>query len=79
MPFRAVLQFLLRKSVKSLQLVLNELEEVTNHGVTASAVSQARHKFRHTAFVELLEKAIVEVMYADGDYEKFRGRRVLGS
>ena len=77
MPFRAVLQFLLRKSVKSLQLVLNELEEVTNHGVTASAVSQARHKFRHTAFVELLEKAIVEVMYADGDYEKFRGRRVL--
>lgn len=34
-------------------------------------------KFRHTAFIELLERAVVEVMYGDGDYEKFKGHRLL--
>lgn len=77
LPFKSVLQILLRKSIKSVQLVLNEWEDSLERKVSGSAFSQARSKFRHTAFIELLEKCVVEVMYDDGDYEKFKGRRLL--
>lgn len=77
LPFNTVLQLLLRKGVKSAQLALNEWCEDLDEQITASALSQARQKFRHTAFIELLEKAVVEVMYGDDDYKKFRGRRLL--
>ncbi|OYV22715.1 MAG: hypothetical protein CG442_920 [Methylococcaceae bacterium NSO1] len=54
LPFAVVLTMVLRKSVKSLQCIVNE----TMHGlcleeVTASAYSQARYKLKHTAFIEL--------------------------
>jgi hypothetical protein len=45
--------------------------------VTASACCQARYKLRHTAFIELNQQAIVEPMYADDDYQRFWGFRVL--
>ena len=77
MSFQSVLQVLLRKSVKSLQLTLSEWGESLDKQLTASAFSQARQKLSHTAFIELLEKAVVEVMYADNDYKQFRGRRLL--
>jgi hypothetical protein len=63
--------------VKSLQLILNEWGERLERGVSASALSQARLKLSHTAFIELLEKAVIEVIYGDGDYERFRGHRLL--
>lgn len=69
---------LLRRSVKSLQLILNEFyrrEELTQ--VSASAFCQARQKFKHTAFIELLRDQVVAPFYADGDYEKIKGYRVL--
>lgn len=78
LPFELVLVMILRKSVKSLQNVVNEamlwLETDT---VTASAFCQARYKLRHTAFIELNQQAIVDPMYADDDYQRFWGFRVL--
>jgi hypothetical protein len=78
LPFELVLVMILRKSVKSLQNVVNEamlwLETDT---VTASAFCQARYKLKHTAFIELNQQAIVEPMYADDDYQKLWGFRVL--
>ena len=68
---------MLRKSVKSLQLGRNEWSESLDKKLSASAFSQARSKFRHTAFIELLEKCVVDVMYEDGDYKTFKGRRLL--
>ncbi|MGH8558601.1 MAG: hypothetical protein ACRESZ_14310 [Methylococcales bacterium] len=35
--------------------------------VTASAYSQARYKLKHTAFIELNPKAVVETLYDDGE------------
>ena len=70
---------ILRKSAKSLQLGLNEfLEQVQLPLVSKSVFSQARRHLKHTAFIELNQKAIVEVCYADGQYRRFWGFRVLG-
>ncbi len=59
LPFGSVLALMLRKSVKSLQVVLNEWCRGSSETITASALSQARQKFRHTAFIELLEECVV--------------------
>jgi hypothetical protein len=78
LPFALVLIMILRKSTKSLQCIVNEtvsglgLEEIS-----ASAYSQARYKMKHTAFIELNQKAIVDVVYQDEEFKKFWGKRVL--
>jgi len=77
LPFKTVLQLLLRKSVKPLQLILNEWTDNCDYRISASALSQARKNLKHTAFIELLEKCVIEVMYNCGDYKKFKGRRLL--
>ena len=77
LPFSKVLQLLICKSVKSLQLVLNEWSDRLGGAVTASAYSQARYKVKHTAFIELLEKSVIDVMYGDKKYERFKGHRLL--
>jgi phage FluMu gp28-like protein len=51
-----------------------KLPEIT---VTSGALTKARKKFKQTAFVELNQAAIVDVMYAEGDYETYKGHRVL--
>lgn len=62
-----------------MQLVLNELMKKLNWPlVTSSAFTQARKQIKHEAFIELNKKAVVEVMYGDGEYHKWRGMRVLG-
>jgi hypothetical protein len=72
---------ILQKSVKSLQLILNELtlslclDALT---VTNSAYTQARANLRHTAFIELNQKAVVDVMYQDNNIKRYQGMRVLG-
>ncbi|VAW66486.1 Mobile element protein [hydrothermal vent metagenome] len=79
LSFELVLVLVLRNSVKSLQLVVNEaMNWFNSEPVTASAYSQARYKFKHTAFIELNEKAVVEPMYASDDYQRFWGYRLLG-
>ena len=78
LPFSLVLVLVLRNSVKSLQLVVNEaMNWLGNDLVTASAYSQARYNLKHTAFIELNEKAVVDTMYADENYRTFWGFRIL--
>jgi phage FluMu gp28-like protein len=58
--------------------VVNELFMMLGlESVTAAAFSQARKRIRHTAFIELNEQAIVNVMYREGEYLRYKGFRVL--
>ena len=78
LTFVVVILLLLRKSAKSIQCVVNELFMVLGlESVTAAAFSQARKRIRHTAFIELNEQAIVNVMYREGEYLRYKGFRVL--
>ena len=73
-----VLVLILRKSVKSLQNVVNEaMAWLTVEPVTASAFSQARYKLQHTAFIELNQRAVVESRYRDAGFRTFWGFRML--
>jgi hypothetical protein len=79
LTFALVLVTILRKSVKSVQLVMNELAAwLVALPVTASAFSQARYKLKHGAFIELNQKAVVETVYGNGTHRTFWGFRVLG-
>jgi len=65
--------------MKSIQCVVNELFLALGiESVTVSAFSQARKRIRHTAFIELNEKAVVDVLYRDGDYLRYKRFRLLG-
>ena len=77
--FALVFILLLQKSVKSLQLVLNEIfvEAHIKHTVTSSAYSQVRKKFKHTAFMALNERAI-SLYYSDNNIKRWKGYRVFG-
>jgi hypothetical protein len=77
--FGLVFILLLQKSVKSLQLILNELfvEAHIKNTVTSSAYSQVRKKFKHTAFIALNEKAVA-LYYSDNKIKRWKGYRVFG-
>lgn len=80
LTFTLVMLLILQKSVKSLQLVLNEFFLKLGTVlvlVTASAYTQARNKLSHTAFIELNQKAIVETYYGDGIYQTYLGFRLV--
>ena len=79
LPFRFVLLLLLQKSIKSIQLVLNEFFMVLQkipQPATNSAYCQARCNFLHSAFIELTED-IVAHFYDDTDYVTYKGHRLL--
>lgn len=62
-----------------MQLVLNEFcSKLKVPLVTSSAFSQARKHLKGEAFKELNQKAIVEVMYRDEQYQRYKGFRLLG-
>ena len=70
----------MRKSIKSLQIVLNELfmDGHIEKTVTNSAFTQARQKLSHTAFLEL-SKDIVAMQYEEPkDLNLWNGYRLLG-
>ncbi len=75
--------FLMQKTVRSVQLHLHEFFDRLGESlpsVTASAWSQARLKLRHTAFLELNQRAIMEPVYgagSDGGVERWRGHRLV--
>ncbi|OQY55361.1 MAG: hypothetical protein B6247_08290 [Candidatus Parabeggiatoa sp. nov. 2] len=79
MDFVAVILIILQKSIKPLQLVLNEFFKKRNNGilVTKSAFTQARRHLKPEAFITLNQKAIVDAFYADGNYENAWGFRLL--
>jgi len=73
--FITVILVILRKSVKSTQLVLNEFFKDLGNGIYApnSAFTQARRHLRYQAFITLNQKAIIDVLYSDKDYHTFKG------
>ena len=80
LTFPRVLLFLIQKSVKPLQVALNELFGRLDDAclcVSASAFCQARQKLSHTAFIELNKGGVVGMMYGDNDYLRWHGFRVL--
>jgi hypothetical protein len=72
--FPVIFMLILKKSIKSLQLVLNELfiQKFIDSTVSSSAYSQARKKFKHTAFIELNEGA-VKIYYSDNKIKRWNG------
>ena len=77
--FSLLIIVILRKSVKSMQLILNELTtELETESVSAAAFTKARAKLKHTAFIELNREAVVGVCYGDGDFKRYKGFRMLG-
>jgi hypothetical protein len=77
--FMNTVVLLLQKSVRSLQLRLNEFFDRLDQSLapaSASAWSQARLKLAHTAFIELNRKALVEPFY-EGACQNWRGHRLV--
>ncbi len=80
LTFSVVIILIVQKSLKSLQLVLNEFIPKLGEPsklVTASAFTQARRKLSSKAFIELNQKGIVDLYYQDQDYQRFKGFRLL--
>lgn len=68
LTFSRLCVLIVQKTVRSLQAHLTDffgwLESGTGRPVSASAFSQARAKLKHTAFIELNERAILAQVYA---------------
>jgi Transposase DDE domain len=79
LTFMLVFMLILRNTIKSLQLSLNELfiNGNINQVVSSSAYSQARKKFKHTAFMELNEGTI-DLYYSDNKIKRWRNYRCFG-
>jgi hypothetical protein len=79
LPFSIVMILIIKKGLKSLQLMLNEFAiNFDISSVTAGAFTQARANLNHAAFIELNQKAVVDVMYSDNNIILYKGMRVLG-
>ena len=80
LTFQIIFMQIFRKTVKSLQLSLNELfmSDYLSTPVSASAYTQARNKFRHTAFIELNDD-ITGLFYSDGTIKRWNGYRCIGA
>lgn len=86
LPFRYVALLLMQKTVRSVQLHLHDfldrlLGPLGDLSISNSAWTQARAKFKHTAFIALNEQAILQLAYApESDFEVRRwwGFRVMG-
>lgn len=85
LTFSSVVTMLLQKTIRSIQLHLNEFfEKLVTLGptVTPAAWCEARLKLSHTAFIELNQRAILEVVYgerADASLvRRWRQHRLLG-
>ncbi len=78
LSFPVMILLLLQKGSRSLQLMLNEFIQIKwpDMTVTHGAFSKARKKLKHTVFIELNQKAIVDVMYRDEEYKTYKGHRL---
>lgn len=76
--FGIVLVLILKKGLKSIQVMLNEFfSELSLPTVSNVAFCKARRKLSHSAFIELNEKAIINVTYRENTYRTFKGYRLL--
>jgi hypothetical protein len=79
-----VVVMLLQKTVRSVQLHLHDFFAALTPdtpSVSASSWCEARLKLRHTAFIELNERAIVEAVYgqqSDFAVRRWKGHRLIG-
>lgn len=69
---------ILRNSVKSIQLVLNEfvIDAKKDFSITAGAFTKARKKLKHTAYSELNDD-IIDIYYKDQNIKRYWGFRIL--
>ena len=83
LTFSTVMTMVLQKTIRSIQLHLNDFfEKLLPFGptVTVAAWSDARLKLSYTAFIELNQRAILEVAYApaaDALVRRWRAHRLL--
>jgi hypothetical protein len=84
LPFSNVVVFLMQKTVRSIQAHLHDFFDALgrwSQSVTPSAWCQARMKLRHTAFVELNQRAILDQIYrAESGFviRRWKGHRLIG-
>jgi hypothetical protein len=84
LPFAHVMVMLLQKTVRSIQLHLHDFFAALKEEVPSAAASswcEARLKLKHTAFIELNERAVLEVAYGgqkDFPVRLWKGHRLLG-
>ena len=72
------LLLILRKGNKSSQPIVNEfVKELKEPSVTQPSLSKARRNLKHEAFIELNQRAVVEVGYQEPDYQTWHGFRLL--
>jgi hypothetical protein len=77
LTFSRMIILILQKSVKSIQLILNEwFEHLGGQTVSNSAFTPARANLKHTAFIDLNAR-MVEINYEDGRYRRYKGFRLL--
>ena len=76
--FDKIMTMMIKKSNKSLQNSINDTQLALGEGVTISnsAYTQARAKLNYTAFEEFAQMA-AEIFYKDGEYETYKGFRIL--
>jgi Transposase DDE domain len=84
LPFAHVMVMLLQKTVRSIQLHLHDFFAaltLAGQRVSASSWCEARLKLKHTAFIELNERAILDGVYGekhDFAVRLWQGHRLLG-
>jgi hypothetical protein len=83
LTFPVVMLLLLQKTTRSIQRHLHEVFDRLRAGVpvTGGAWTQARAKFRHTAFIELNQAVVLPSCYAteaSAHCRRWRGHRLLG-
>ena len=81
LPFATCVLLVLQKTLKSLQLHLQEWAQRLGTGAAATpgAWTQARAKLRHPALIELNTAAVLPSVYASGQpAARWRGLRLLG-
>lgn len=85
LPFDRVMIFILQKTTKSIQRHLHqfwhELSLNIAAVVTPGAITQARAKLKHTAFIELNREAVLPMVYAPAQADTlqcWQGHRLLG-
>jgi hypothetical protein len=85
LPFLFIMLFILQKTAKSVQRHLHDfLEQLAAgaavEGATPSAVTHARAKLRHTAFIEMSRDCVLPAIYENTACQPklWRGHRLLG-
>ena len=82
--FPVLMLFVLQKTVKSIQRHLHEFLDELAEGqwfapVTAGAVTHARAKLQHTAFIELNQQVVLPVVNQQSDrLRRWHGHRLFG-